>query len=298
MKRHVVHFTMALWLLMGFTSCEKPLLSDELNVDPQEEKGLVHLTFQVSSFAQNPFSQGAIVSRATNVQDICSRISFALFQDGVKVKSINQDRSENNFGKIEVNVSLGSYQVVVIAHNGEASATITSPEEVTFAKNKLTDTFYYGKTLEVSANQSVELEMKRAVAMFRLIMNDAIPPDVTAIRLYYTGGSSTFNALTGFGCVNSRQTEDRVVLDAQRSGNAQFEVYTMPHSLTDVLKVTVSALNAAGEIVFERIFDQVPVKLNEITQYKGSFFQGIETSQSNTLTFWTTDQWTQVDYGF
>lgn len=43
--------------------------------------------------------------------------------------------------------------------------------------------------------------------MFRLVIKDEIPEQAKKIKFYYTGGSSTLNAKTGYGCVNSKQTE-------------------------------------------------------------------------------------------
>ena len=78
------------------------------------------------------------------------------------------------------------YQLVVIAHNGEGSATITSTEKVTFPNNKVTDTFYYyGDLVVTSEVQSYDLTLTRAVAMFRMVLtDDEIPSTVTKFKFY------------------------------------------------------------------------------------------------------------------
>ena len=238
------------------------------------------------------------MSRATDVKQVCTRISLALFKDGVKVKSIHQDTKDTHFGQIDVRLPAGTYQVVAIAHSGNGSATITSPEEISFPKNKMTDTFYYCQEVTVGGNASYQLEMKRAVAMFRLVTTDAIPTAVKTMKFYYTGGSSTFNAMTGVGAKNSRQTEERTVTDAQHAASGQFDVYTFPHTPSDVLKITVSALNASGDVITEHTFEEVPVKVNEITQYKGSFFQGTTPADANIFSFSVQDEWTKKEYNY
>ena len=243
-------------LLSAFclTACEKPLLTEETDTEEQEAKNLFHLSFRIAQFEHIPFNQAIDMSRATDVKQVCTRISLALFKDGVKVKSIHQDTKDAHFGKIDVTLPAGTYQVIAIAHSGSGSATITSPEEISFPKNKMTDTFYYCQEVTVGGNASYQLEMKRAVAMFRLVTTDAIPTAVKTMKFYYTGGSSTFNAVTGVGAKNSRQTEERTVTDAQHTGSGQFDVYTFPHTPSDVLKITVSALNASGDVIAERTF--------------------------------------------
>jgi len=148
-------------------------------------------------------------------------------------------------------------------------ATISSPEKITFPNNRVSDTFYYYGTLTVGSEpQTYDLQLSRCVAMFRLIITDDIPSDVSSFKFYYTGGSSTFSATAGYGCVNSRQT---VTLTASASQKT-YEVYTLPKAETGTLKMTVTALDASGNTVAEQVFEDVPVTVNQITQYQGAFF--------------------------
>lgn len=280
------------------SACEKPSLAEETNTEEQEAKDLFHLSFHVAQFEHIPFNQAVDMSRVTDVKQVCTRISLALFKDGVKVKNIHQDTKDTHFGQIDVTLPAGTYQVVAIAHSGSGSATITSPEEISFPKNKMTDTFYYCQEVTVGGNASYRLEMKRAVAMFRMVTTDAIPTAVKSMKFYYTGGSSTFNAVTGVGAKNSRQTEERTVTDAQHAAYGLFDVYTFPHTPSDVLKITVSALNASGDVITEHTFEEVPVKVNEITQYKGSFFQGTTPADANIFSFTVQNEWTKKEYNY
>ena len=121
----------------------------------------------------------------------------------------------------------------------------------------MTDTFYYyGDLVVTSEVQSYDLTLTRAVAMFRMVLtDDEIPSTVAKFKFYYTGGSSTFSPSTGYGCVNSKQTEIRTVAD----GVTTFDIFTLPHTEDDVLtKLTVTALDANDNTVKERIFENVP----------------------------------------
>ena len=71
--------------------------------------------------------------------------------------------------------------------------------------------------------------------------------------------------------MNSRQTEIRNI----QAGVNTYEVYTFPHSEDKKLKMTVTALDASGETICMRSFEEVPVSKNVITRYKGSFFTNI-----------------------
>ena len=198
----------------------------------------------------------------------------------------------------KLRLAAGTYKLVVIAHSGDGSATITSTEKVTFPNNKVTDTFYYyGDLVVTDAMQTHDLNLTRAVAMFRLVLTDeVIPSNVTKMKFYYTGGSSTFSPADGYGCVNSKQTEMRDVTPGVKT----FDIFTMPHTEEDVLKITVTALDANENTVKEQVFEDVPITRNQVTSYSGIFFSGGSSQQSDGNFHFTADpDWDNVNnYSF
>ena len=265
-----LHLTAILLVLMAMlTACEKPLLDDAAAVSdasPSEANVILHFT---------QFEQEAFTRAATDITSLCSRLNIAIFNsEGTKVKTVAQKEGNSDYGTVALSLAEGTYQLVVIAHNCEGSATITSTEKVTFPNNKVTDTFYYyGDLVVTSEQQNYDLTLTRAVAMFRLVLTDEnIPSAVAKFKFYYTGGSSTFSPKDGYGCVNSKQTELRTVPAGSASGTI-FEIFTLPHTEEDVLtKLTVTALDANDNTIKERIFENVPVVRNQVTRYTGSFF--------------------------
>lgn len=247
-------------------ACEKPLV-DAAPTPP--DGGDANVILHFSQYDQGQFD--ATTRAATDITNLCSRLNIAIFDaDGIKVKTIAQKKDDTNFGTVALSLVAATYKLVVIAHNCEGSATISSTEKVSFPNNKVTDTFYYYGDLVVGAEQqSYDLTLTRAVAMFRLMLTDEeIPGNVAKLKFYYTGGSSTFCPAEGVGCVNSKQTEFRTIVD-----NGIYEIYTMPHTEEDVLtKLTITALDANDNTIKERIFENVPVVRNQVTRYTGSFF--------------------------
>ena len=271
MKKYLL---IALALLVA--ACEKPVFDEDI-VSMKEANVILHMT----QFEQESFGTRA----ATDITELCSRLNVAIFDaESTKVKTVAQKEGDTGYGTIVLTLAAGTYQLVVIAHNGEGSATITSTEKVTFPNNKVTDTFYYyGDLVVTDAKQSYDLTLTRAVAMFRLVLtDDEIPSTVTKFKFYYTGGSSTFSPKEGYGCVNSKQTEIRTVAD----GVTTFDIFTLPHTEDDVLtKLTVTALDANDNTVKERIFENVPVTRNQVTRYTGSFFGSGGSGQISDGTF-------------
>ena len=274
MKKYLL---IALALLVA--ACEKPVFDEDI-VSMKEANVILHMT----QYEQESFGTRA----ATDITELCSRLNVAIFDaDGTKVKTVAQKEGDASYGTVALTLAAGTYQLVVIAHNGEGSATITSTEKVTFPNNKVTDTFYYyGDLIVTSEVQSYDLTLTRAVAMFRLVLTDEeMPSNVSKFKFYYVGGSSTFNPSSGYGCVNSKQTEVRTVSADFVSGTA-FDIFTLPHTEEDVLtKLTVTALDANDNTVKERTFENVPVTRNQITRYTGSFFGSGGSGQQTDGTF-------------
>ena len=259
MKKLTKYLFIALALLVA--ACETPIL-DEEEVVQKEANVILHMV---------QFEQVAFTRSATDITELCSRLNIAIFSmDGTKVKTVAQKEGDSSYGTVALTLAAGTYRLVVIAHNCDGSATITSEEKVTFPNNKVTDTFYYyGDLVVTDAQQSYDLTLTRAVAMFRLVLTDEeIPSNVAKLKFYYVGGSSTFSPKDGYGCVNSKQTEVRTIAD-----DGIYDIYTLPHTEDDVLtKLTVTALDANDNTVKERIFENIPVTRNQVTRYTGSFF--------------------------
>lgn len=274
----------ALALLLA--ACEKPVLDNEDAVTKKDANVILH-------FKQ--YEQESFTRSATDITELCSRLNIAIFDaDGTKVKTVAQKESDAGYGTVALTLASGTYKLVVIAHNGEGSATITSTEKVTFPNNKVTDTFYYyGDLIVTDATQSYDLTLTRAVAMFRLVLTDEeMPSNVAKLKFYYLGGSSTFSPKDGCGCVNSKQTEIRPVSD-----DGIYEIFTLPHTEDDVLtKLTVTALDQNDNIVKEKVFENVPVTRNQVTRYTGSFFgSGGSQTSDGTIRLTADPDWDSVN---
>lgn len=290
----------ALFLLAACvcSSCEKANLGDDGD-EPEPENG-VRIELRISRFEQVAFDGAQAKSRAaTEVSELCSRLTFAIFDaGGSRVKSVSQTSTDKSFGTFGVSLPQGSYRVVVIAHSGNGSVSVTDPEKIKFPDNKVTDTFYCCEDIEVTDAKSYALELRRAVAMFRLVITDDVPASVKRFKFYYTGGSSTLNAVTGRGCVDSRQTEYREVTAEMAGKPCQLDVFTFPHADEGELKMTVTALDAAGTTVAEKLFEAVPVQLGWISKYSGAFFNGTTQTGDITFTLSADGNWQEITHSY
>ena len=259
----------ALCAMLLLTACEKAVMA---GTEEPEIDGQTTVRLQVTEVEN---MEGTASTRVlTDVSEVCTRLNFLLYQNGKKVKTVNQKDSEDGFGTVDVSLEAGNYQLLVLAHSCAANPTSSSLEKIQFNNTETgyTDTFYYYGDLTVGDEPSVaNLALKRAVAMFRLVVNDAKPAEVQRLRIYYTGGSGAFNALTGYGNVKSQQyTMYEWPNDAATP--MTFDAYTFLHDETGSLSLTVTAYSANNDVVLEREFKNVSMKRNTITQFVGNFF--------------------------
>lgn len=273
-RRFSLYFSLLLLAAALLGACEKVNLEEEKQ-QPEVGDG-VQVRLSVATSKQLPFVGEAPSSGVeSGLAAVCTHITFAIYRaDGTVYKILHQKSTASGFGILAISLPVGSYRVIVLAHGGQGNPTFEAWDKVKFKDNKLSDTFYGVKDIQVAEGGSYELELKRAVSKFRLVVSDAIPQRVAKMKFYYTGGSSTFDPISGFGCVNSRQTEYCEVPADKHGAGSQFEIFTFPHAEEDNLKITATALSADNEVVAEHVFEAVPVKRNVITQYSGSFFGG------------------------
>lgn len=294
MKRFLsIHLSVFVTAIMLLTACDSPLL----NVPDDKADGRT-VRLHISGFTMIPFAADATASPLfSRASASVAHLDMVVFDaNGTKVAKFNQHEGDDKFGEPTLTLEDGTYTLVIIAHNGTGIATITSPEEVTFPSNKVTDTFYACQPLVVSeSTTSQNITLTRPVAMVRVVLTDkSLPENFSRLQLYYTGGSSTFNPSTGFGSKSSRQTELRDLADAPRDaeGHPRFEIYTFPHEAEDVLKLTLTPMDDKGTAIeTEKVLNEVPVRINYITEAAGLLFPNTTSSNTSSLAITINDAW-------
>ena len=260
----------ALFILLTLLSCEKPLISEEA---PTAAEG--NLKVSVFQIEKTPF---ASITRAA-VGDVCTRLNFAIYDmDGTRLKLISQQSSAADFGSASFQLAEGTYQLVVVDHSSSGNPTMTDHTCIKFTNSQgYTDTYLcYGEVTIGEEAVNLQVSLDRIVSLCRFVITDDIPADVKKLRFYYTGGSGAFDATTGLGCVASKQDIKFDVTGNQK----QYDLYTFLHDTEGTIHLTVTALDATGNELYNRSFD-VPMQQNHITWLSGDYFTG---SGSSTTT--------------
>ena len=260
--------------------CEKAAFGDNVGnnetnkTDSQKAKITFVSVYTNDKLYLNETGEGR--NEITPISDVCTKLSIALFdaKTGKKVKLINQDKDDCTLGQASFEIDKGCYDFVIIAHNGNGHATISSPSKITFKDNKLTETFSNYYQIDVTKDTKFKVRLNRSVAKLRLTIVEPTPQNVHNLKFYYTGGSSTLSAVTGSGCVKSRQTEMREVPEDAYTSASSYEIYTFPRVGNNKLTVTVSALELATSTnsIKESTIKDIRISENNISNLECSLY--------------------------
>ena len=208
-----------------------------------------------------------------NVADCSTTLQLVLYQNGTKVKAITQKKTDDNYGTIGVTLNAGTYQLLVLAHSSMGNPTVSNPEFIQFTNSiGFSDTFfYYGDIVVTGERKTYDIRLQRATSMVRVVIEDAVPPEVKTIRLFYTGESGVLNAVTGTGgTVNSQQS---MVYDVEGlSAPLTLCAYTFLRDETGSLNMTISARDANNTVMYEKVLADIPMKNHMVTEYSGKLF--------------------------
>ncbi len=260
-------------ILCVLVACEKALMTEDASISGDKNGNLL---VSVCRIEQTPF--GNQTRGAEPVSDVCKRLNFAIYDEGgMRVKQINQTSDKAGFGQCAFQLEEGTYQLVVVGHSANGNPTMTDPTKIQFTNaTGFSDTFLCYSEVTIGEEQvEYEVSLDRIVALCRFVITDDIPAEVKTMRFYYTGGSGAFDATTGLGCVASKQDVKFTVT----AGQKQFDLYTFLHDLSDNITLTVTALDASGNELYNRQFD-VPMQQNHITWLSGAFFNGSGSSST------------------
>ena len=256
------------------SSCEKAIVTEQ----PDAPDG--NLTVTVFQIEKTLFEN--LTRTEKPVSEACMHLNFAVYdEEGARVKQINQTKGTANYGTASFMLEPGDYTLVVVGHSSSGNPTMTNLKKIQFDnKDGYSETFLYCATVTIG-EESVEKQvaLDRIVSMCRFVVTDDIPSEVKQMQFYYTGGSGAFNALTGLGSVNSKQT---VTFNISSGTQKQFDLYTFLHEVESDIALKVTALDASDNVLYERSFD-VPMEQNHITWLSGAFFNG-SGSSSITIT--------------
>lgn len=246
----------------------------------ETEEGQKKVQFRVVNYLQYTFEEGTRAAVDVGSAKVLKHLALGVF-DAATDKLVGtvqvQDKGSEGYGTFSVTLPYGKYRLVFLGYGGDKALKMESPENISFADNYVPQTFLSCTEFTVNAQTAAakDISLRRVVAGFELLIEDEIDRSATELRFKATGGGTVLNAKTGLA-VASTGRESSVVIPEKYKGttgkNAQ--IFLFLATSPEKMNIEVNAVNAGNEVLAGRVFDDVPMKVNTMTIYKGRFFSG------------------------
>lgn len=267
--------------LSFFTSCQSG--QDEV---PAPE-GQCTVTFSVTNYKQISFDDlsGTGSTRATEkVSMTLANMSLTVFDaetnkivcPTILHESKNYDESNaKTFPLFSVTLPYGHYRVLVLGYNGKHDCSIASLNHISWEGDYVPNTFLYcdGFTLNKDSNLKKEITLKHVVAAFRMTTEDAVPAELKKMHIVCTAGGTMLDATTGFTPQSTGRTSEINVPDNHIGIKDTFTVYLFLPEEQINTNYTVQALDKNNDVLYEKHFSNVPLRINYLTEWKGKLFE-------------------------
>ena len=274
------------WLIITasilFVSCVNEINDAGDNVDS------VSLEFQISPYETKPMFYAS-----NDLSSAFTYITYLNYTEEAKENEILQTSSDENFGIISDNLSIGVHHLYFAGHKQSPIVYNETSKAVSFPKVDDTFSIYTVLNVEEDTPSIQPIKLIRRVAKFELVATDAIPSNIAALEIIATGGSESMNFQTGVGAEVSTQTKT-ISIPSEYVGrkNVTFNCYTFIPENGKMMSFVISAKNEGGETVYSHKFPDAPMTVNMITRYTGVFFND-KTSISSSITVDT--EWSGIN---
>ena len=282
-------------MLAAFSSCQS---------EPEETsapEGQCTITFSVSNYRQISFDDLSGSAATTRAKDTVrldlANLSLTVFdaetnkQVSPTILHYSDDYyDENNkpkallFPKFSVTLPYGHYRVLALGYNGKKECNIASLNHITWAEDYVPNTFLYCEefTLNEGTSLNKEITLRRVVSAFRVTAEDAIPADLKKMRFISSVGGTVLDAMTGFAPQSTGRTSDITIPpDSIGKQGVCFTAYLfLPQEQVNG-SYTVQALDKNNAIFCQKLFNDVPLRINYKTEWQGNIFEASDDETPN-----------------
>ena len=272
-------FALAAMVLTACSQDESESVFNDGTVLNQKE---VTLTF-------SPYEVSAMTRTATSISNYCTHLDVWI-TDGVTTTDLHQSSTDANFGTVTATLNnTATYTLYAVAHKCTSDASM-SGGIISFPDDKVTHSMFYTTTFSPATTTSLNCEMQRIVAQFRLETTDAVPDECKKVRITIDGVYDRWNVTTG-GTHQLNRVSTVNISSTATDGTVVFNVFAIVTDESTNHNVTVEALDANDAAVqTPRVFANVPLRIGYKTTYRGALF----TDASMSMSF-TCDDWSEYD---
>ena len=276
----VISVFMCVCFMVSCSKEETPELNVSINRDATMKDTTVTISF--TRYEMAPMTRAAVSDVATHID--------LWVTDGETTEAAHQSSSDANFGTINLSLEKSkTYTVYSVAHKGDGPATLTDGI-ISWPDDKVKDTFWYTTSFSPATTTTINAEMQRIVAMFRIETTDAVPATAKKMRITQGDVYDRWNVSTG-----ATHQLDRIstinISSTNADGTATFNAYSIASDTQTMHTITVEALDANDTPIQSKTFVNVPLRNNYRTTYRGEFF----TATGMSMSFSVAADWSSFD---
>lgn len=270
--------TITFWSILMLCSllcgCVNHINEKEEEVTGEEKTILFKTSFSVE---QTPMR---------TIQETVTKIAVSDYQDGTEVQTVEQTSTDNEFGKISMQLKYGKHELLFVGHNSDnCNLSYTS---VTF--DKVTDTFsyYLDLTIDDATQPTQSVILNRSVGLLKIVANDAIPSDVAQLQVSLSKYYPALNAKTNLSEGNPESLKKTFDYKTTHVGvkGSTYSIYSFIPENGFSTDVTITSIDTKGNTLYTTTLKDINIENNRQTILSGNIFKsGID------LTISVNSQW-------
>ena len=250
------------------------------NEQPQPE-GQATIRFEVTNYEQVSLDE---VTRAAATA--LAHLEMAIYDASTLqlVDSIKTKSGDSGYGSFSASLPFGDYVVLFLGFDGSRQSILKNIQSIGFTENNVPNLFHKVINLTVSPSSatSQDVTLSRAVAAFSIKSQGYIPTNLQTLTIVATGGGYKLNGQTGWAANVAQRTTNFNVSAYAGKESVGVSVYSFLPSEDANMNFSVTATASNGEVLAQKDFSNVPMKINQRTIYTGSLFgDGTQTQDFN-----------------
>ncbi len=262
------------------------------NEQPQPE-GQATIRFEVTNYEQVSLDE---VTRAAATA--LAHLEMAIYDASTLqlVDSIKTKSGDSGYGSFSASLPFGDYVVLFLGFDGSRQSILKNIQSIGFTENNVPNLFHKVINLTVSPSSatSQDVTLSRAVAAFSIKSQGYIPTNLQTLTIVATGGGCKLNGQTGWAANVAQRTTNFNVSAYAGKESVGVSVYSFLPSEEANMKFSVTATASNGEVLAQKDFSNVPMKINQRTIYTGSLFGDGTQAQDFNLSL-ENDVWNDVN---
>lgn len=301
MKRFALWGMTALFALTGCARLENENILD--NEPKFPVKFTINMSKEVLPFTQTKAAppldvREPVMETRADGSELYDRIDYLVYlpdEGNQLLKQVTYTTEDLDFGMVYDSLPAGNYALCFIAHSSD-DMTI---DGYTARFGELSDTFHHYKTLSVSPGNEIteDITLQRVVGKVEFQATDQVPDDGKNFLMTVTTPASTLDLTTGYGLTDdSPLTYDHTFTAEERGTSGTTHGFltfiTNPGSM---LSARLISYDQAGEILRERLVEEISPIANRIIRYKGTLYTPQNSDEVFNILIWNNGLWEDVD---